>query len=427
MQGFFSRPAPLEQDHVADCFEAQNSGRPAIIKLHTPTTINHILFLTLKVFSATGGIEKVCRVAGKAIYEFGLQQAVPVRILSMHDDRQSAEGNIYFPAEIFAGYSADKVNFILDATAAGSQTKVVILSHINLLVVGWLIKRISPSTQVILMAHGIEIWQPLSKRKKMMLNACDRIVSVSSFTSEKIKKLHGLPPEKCTVLNNCIDPYLKKPTGKKRSDELMSRYGFKKDDNILLTLTRLTEKDRYKGYVHVLEAMAGLVKENGNLKYLLAGSYDAAEKNYVQNIIDRLELRDSVILTGFIPEEELPAHFSLADIYVMPSIKEGFGIVFVEAMFYGVPVIAGNADGSSDALLQGELGVLIEPENPAAIATAIKKILKNPDNYVPRHELLMAHFGYEAYKRKLNNLLSHGIRKNFGNNTISSDFTSHVI
>ena len=96
----------------------------------------------------------------------------------------------------------------------------------------------------------------------------------------------------------------------------------------------------------------------------------------------------------------------MADIYVMPSTKEGFGIVFIEAMYYGVPVIAGNQDGSVDALLNGELGLLIEPNNAAAIANAVEEMMTNKERYKPNHQLLMNNFGYDAYKRKLEMVLN---------------------
>ena len=335
------------------------------------------------------------------MYEYGLQNSVPVRILSMHDNQEAAAGNPYFPTEMFLGFNAAKAQFIMDAVDAGSKSKVVILSHINLLVAGWLIKKISPSTRVILMAHGIEIWQPVSKRKLMMLHACDKVISVSSYTNETIKKLHHLSDKKCSVLNNCIDPYLIRPAVRKRSEMLAKRYGFTKDDVILLTLTRLTKSDRLKGYSHVLEAMALAADKIKNLKYLMAGTYDAAEAKYIKNIAEQFGLADRVIFAGFVPEEELPEHFSTADIYVMPSVKEGFGIVFVEAMFYGLPVIAGNRDGSRDALLHGRLGSLVQPEKPELIANEISEILSKKNKYIPDHKLLMEHFSYSSYKEKL--------------------------
>ena len=364
-----------------------------------------ILFLTLKVFSATGGIEKVCRVAGKAMYEFGLENNTPVNVFSMHGPVNAAKGNIYFPAEIFKGYHSAKFRFVADAVSTGRKSNTVVLSHINLLLVGWLIKKVNPSAKLILIAHGIEVWQPLNARQKMMLKSCDEIISVSNFTAEKITAIHGVPAEKSLVLNNCIDPYLGKPESTAKDISLLKRYGFAADDIILLTLTRLSEKDRYKGYDHVLTSMATLIKENSKIKYLLAGSYDPEEKKYIDGLIETLGIGENVVLSGFIKDEELPAHFLLSDIYVMPSVKEGFGIVFVEAMYYGIPAIAGNEDGSADALLNGKLGLLLDEVTPGAITAAIRKMIAHRQQYIPDHKLLMEHFSYETYKRKLEEIL----------------------
>lgn len=339
------------------------------------------------------------------MYEYSLQHNVPVKVMSMHDHAHDATGNEYFPTEIFKGYNAAKAGFILAAVNEGRKSKTVIISHINLLVAGWLIKKLSPKTKVIIFGHGIEIWDSLSPFKRKMLAACDKIVSVSNFTSGRVIEKQGMPPEKCTVLNNCIDPYLHLPGEKKKDQKLMARYGFKPTDKILLTLTRLSENDRYKGYDYVMKSMVKLIADDPNIKYLLAGKYDAEEKKYIDRMVHASGLSEHVVLTGFVPDDELPGHFSLADIYVMPSTSEGFGIVFVEAMYYGIPAIAGNADGSSDALLNGHLGLLIKADSPEEIGEAIEKMLQSPEQYAPDHDLVMKHFGYDNYKTGIEKLL----------------------
>ncbi len=324
----------------------------------------------------------------------------------MHDAAEACQGNSYFPAEICKGFGAAKVSFITEAVNEGRKSSVVIISHINLVVVGWLIKKIAPKTKIILIAHGIEVWKHLDRKRMMMLAVCDTILSVSSFTRDKIIEMHQLPTAKCAVLNNCIDPFLQRPSVKKRKESLVNRYGIKTDDTVILTLTRLSLKDRYKGYGYVLASLGEIIKTNTHVKYILAGSYEPSEKKYIDELIEKHGLKDHVIITGFIAEEELPALFSSADIYVMPSMKEGFGIVFVEAMYYGVPVIAGNADGSVDALLNGDLGLLINPENVTAITDALTKMIENNKAYLPNHQLLLDHFGYTAYKRKLEGFIN---------------------
>ncbi len=364
----------------------------------------NILFLTLKVFSATGGIEKVCRIASKALYEYGLENNKKIAINSLHDPAKSAYSNNYFPRIIFTGFGVNKTRFISNSVFKGSKSDVVLLSHINLLPVGWLIKKVSPKTKLILIAHGIEIWSPLKPHVLKMLNCCDKILSVSEYTKGKIIETHKIPSNKCYVLNNCLDPYL--PLPKKQNDiDLRKRYGFTPDNEIIFTLTRISTEERYKGYDKVIEALALLQNNHPNAKYLISGSYDKIEKAKIDKQIERLGLQGKVVLSGFISETELAAHFNLADVYIMPSKKEGFGLVFIEAMFYSLPVIAGNADGSTDALLNGELGMLVNPESIVEITEALEKVLSERSTFIPNRKLLINYFGYEAYKQNLELLL----------------------
>lgn len=366
----------------------------------------NILFLTLKVFSATGGIEKVCRIISKSLYEYGIENNVKIAVSSLHDPSKSGFNNNYFPRIIFKGHGVNKLNFISDAVIRGRKANVVLLSHINLLPVGWLIKKISPKTKLILIAHGIEIWSPLKTYVLKMLGSCDQILAVSNYTRNKIIETHNFPKEKCDVLHNCLDPFL--PLPKNQNDnELRKRYGFGPEDKIIFTLTRISTEERYKGYDKVIEAMALIQNEHPNAKYLISGSYDKSEKEKIDQQISKLGLSEKVVLSGFIAEEELSAHFNMADVYIMPSKKEGFGLVFIEAMFYSLPVIAGNADGSKDALLNGELGMLVDPDSISEIKESIEKVLSGGSKaFTPNRRLLIENFGYETYKRNLEKKIS---------------------
>ena len=82
----------------------------------------------------------------------------------------------------------------------------------------------------------------------------------------------------------------------------------------------------------------------------------------------------------------------------MPSYGEGFGIVFIEAMYFGLPVIAGNKDGSVDALLNGKLGILVDPMNVEEIKSAIENVMNDSEKYLPDSKLLLDHFGYQQFK-----------------------------
>ena len=323
----------------------------------------------------------------------------------MHGSKDEKARNTYFPQLLHKGFKGRRLTFVLYSAAMGRKTDTVLLSHINLLIVGWLIKIIKPSVKLVLLAHGIEVWKPLGWLKMMMLHKCDLILPVSHFTCEKIVQLHGLDANKCRVLNNSLDPFLERPLNKEKDPALLARYSLHPGNKILLTVARMADTELYKGYDKVIGAMARLIQDFPDLRYLLVGKYGQQEKKRLDILINRHGVQEMVIFAGFVPDEELAAHFSLADIFIMPSEKEGFGIVFIEAMFYGKPVIAGNKDGSVDALCNGELGLLVDPGNVEEIAAAIKKMLVNTAAFLPDEKKLEMNFGYAGYKERLRRCL----------------------
>ena len=172
-----------------------------------------------------------------------------------------------------------------------------------------------------------------------------------------------------------------------------------------MTLTRMASREKYKGYDKVVESLHQLRERGLNLKYLLIGKYDEKEKVRLDALIKKLNLQQQVVFTGFVPDEALAEHFNLSDIYIMPSEKEGFGIVFIEAMYHNKPVIAGNKDGSTDALLNGKLGLLVNPESQEEVGCAITRIISNKEQFLPDRELLTNHFSYPVYKEKWKKIL----------------------
>lgn len=383
---------------------ARKSGISAAINKEDKSAIKSVMFLTLRTFSLTGGIEKVSKVAGKALYNICDATGRNLTVYSMYDETSDIDEK-YFPKKDFKGFGIKRLKFTQIAVANGIKNDVIFLSHINLLPVGYLVKLFSPKTKLVLIAHGIEAWHAFKGVKKRMLFKCDRILSVSQYTKDVIINLNNFPAEKIQILNNCLDPFLEKPVETEKDKVLLQKYHFANDDIILMTLTRLAARERYKGYDIVIESLKELRKTNPHLKYLIIGKYDKEEKQRLDILVKEAGLQSHVIFTGFIDDDELAEHFNLADIYIMPSEKEGFGIVFIEAMYYNKPVIAGNKDGSVDALLNGDLGLLVNPKSIEEVSGAIKKMVCDKNQYLPNRQLLMEHFSYPVYKEKWEEIL----------------------
>jgi glycosyltransferase involved in cell wall biosynthesis len=142
----------------------------------------------------------------------------------------------------------------------------------------------------------------------------------------------------------------------------------------------MSSLEQYKGYDKVLEILPKLKTIYPDIKFIIAGKADEIEKERVEKIVQQNKLQENVVLAGFIADDEVTDHFKLADVFVMPSSKEGFGIVFLEAMACGVPVLGGNIDGTVDALQNEKLGVLVNPLVAEEIQQGIKLQLEKKYN-----------------------------------------------
>lgn len=313
----------------------------------------------------------------------------------------------YIPAENFIGFDRYRADFVLKAVKQGIRSDVVILSHINLALVGLLIKMINPKCKIWLIAHGIEVWRPLNPWKKTLLKRCDKIICVSNFTKQQMIRLHKTDPAVCTVLNNAIDPFMHLPTAFAKPQHLLNKYNLTVNSPVIFTLTRLAATEQYKGHEQVINIIGKLKMKFPGIKYILAGKYDADEEIRIKELIAVNHVEQQVVLTGFLDEKDLPDHFLLADLFVLPSKKEGFGIVFIEALACGLPVICGNADGSVDAIRNGELGVAINVEDLDQLEQVIDKGLKKPLTTERRQNLQqqsLLHFNAKDYIKNLEKL-----------------------
>ncbi|MDQ6762084.1 MAG: glycosyltransferase family 4 protein, partial [Bacteroidota bacterium] len=151
-----------------------------------------LLFLTLKTFSAAGGVEKVGRVAGKAVYGYAADNDEKAFFYSMYDS-PSVTSEPYLPQKVFRGFGGNKILFTLRSIRKSFGSNIIVVTHVKLLLPAYLAKLISKKTKVILIAHGKEVWQPLSAFVRRMMNACDIILPVSRFTKERMKELFDFP------------------------------------------------------------------------------------------------------------------------------------------------------------------------------------------------------------------------------------------
>jgi phosphatidyl-myo-inositol dimannoside synthase len=368
----------------------------------------NLLFIYLNSFSATGGIEQFNACLMKSLYGNSLELNIAYQNIAVLDGESNAA---YLPPNLLKGFKGKYVQAVLYSLWAIIKTDIVLLGHINLLVLA-LWAMLFPSKKVVLVAHGIEVWQDLAWWKRQVLKRLHLILAVSQHTKTQMAAKQGIAEDNIKVFHNTLNPFFDIPKSFVKPKELLTRYKLTESTKILFTLARLSNAEQYKGYDKVIAALPLVLAKQPDVCYLIAGKADAKEQERITKLVEQLGLSNHVKLIGFVKQAELIAHYLLADCFVMPSRGEGFGIVFLEAMACGVPVVAGNADGSVDALQNGELGRLVTPDNATEIAESIVATLQqaqSPEEKAKLQYKMLQYFGFEQFKKNtkswLNSLL----------------------
>ncbi|WP_017305489.1 glycosyltransferase [Spirulina subsalsa] len=282
---------------------------------------------------------------------------------------------------------------------------LIIATHVNFTVVAdWLKRWFKIPYWVVV--HGVEAWNLEKPSLQRALHHADCVVSVSGYTRDRLLKEQQLNPNQIALLPNTFDATRFHITPK--PEFLLQRYYLTSQQPIILTVARLDSSQPYKGYDKILHALPRLRQVLPDVHYLIVGK--GCDRPRIEQLIDSLQLQDCVTLTGFIPDEELCDHYNLCDVFAMPSLGEGFGIVYLEALACGKPTLGGNQDGAIDALCHGELGVLVNPESVEEIAQALLDILQqniqNPLLYQPEklRDKVIEVYGFSSFKQALSHI-----------------------
>lgn len=374
-----------------------------MVKTEMSNQTKKIIFYYLSAFRYTGGIEKFNRCFIKALAELE-NKNLHSEVVSVYDNEADEK---YRGKQVsFKGFDKKRGPSVFYIIRRALKSDVLIIGHINLAVAGVIIKTLKPRCRLVVVAHGTEVWDKMYLFKKWLLRKADIILSVSNYTKNQLVLRNKISPSRIRLFPNTIDPYFHVPREFEKPDYLLKRYDLKKDQQVILTLSRLSNSEQYKGYDKVIASLKAILIEFPDAVYILAGKYDEKEKLRIDKLLHQYQITENVIVPGFISEKEVTDHYKLADVFIMPSRKEGFGIVFLEALASGTPVIGGNQDGTVDALYNGSLGKLINPTKVEEISNSLIQQLRNPNSTKKIvQEKVLNHYEFSRYKERLNKYL----------------------
>jgi phosphatidylinositol alpha-1,6-mannosyltransferase len=262
------------------------------------------------------------------------------------------------------------------------EERIAVLCIGELVAGGWLAgvsRRLLGLTSVIYV-HGEEIstrtrYDRGGRRRRRALEVADGVIAVSRFTRETLISGFGVPEAKITLISNGVD--LSRFTPRPRSPRLEARYGLA-GRRVLLTISRLYAR---KGIDRVIEALPMVLKHIPDILYLVVG--EGSYRTTLEQMVAERSLSGHVVFAGAVADHELADHYGLGEVFIMANRAmpdgetEGFGLVFLEANACGVPLIAGQAGGSTDAVTDQVNGLVVDGEDPVNIARAVVRLFQD--------------------------------------------------
>jgi phosphatidylinositol alpha-1,6-mannosyltransferase len=303
-----------------------------------------------------------------------------------------------------------RVSYTLSALCAAKlegRFGALFCGHLHLAPLGAFIARLL-RVPLWLQLHGMEAWGPIPRMQRWAAGEASLVTAVSRHTRRRFLRASNLAPERLCVLPNTVQPgFAPGP----KPNYLIERHQLQ-GKKVLLTVGRLAADERYKGHGKVMQALPRLVPRYADLVYVIAGAGN--DRPRLEASARQLGIAHQVLFVGLVDPRELPDYYRLADVFVMPSTQEGFGIVFLEAAASGITSIGGNGDGSLDALAEGALGFTVGTDDLNELVSAIAEALSG----ARRDPTQVQRFRFENFARCVSDLTSaHLLSRRDGSDT----------
>lgn len=243
--------------------------------------------------------------------------------------------------------------------------------------------------------YGIEIWRPLEWDRRRALARAAVVFAISAHTLERarpyVPRLHAVP-----VLPLALEE--RRPAGAVDAPTL-ARAG----KGFLLIVGRMDPRERYKGHDQLLEALRGI----DGVRLVVAG--DGGDRERLEQKAEGLGIAGRVLFTGFLSEATLAELYRRCAAFVMPSRGEGFGLVYLEAMRAGKPVLAARGSAAEEIVLDGRTGLLVDPDDREELRDALARLIDHPGEArrlgEAGFERWRNEFGIERFRERLEPLL----------------------
>lgn len=353
------------------------------------------LLICPDLFNAEGGIARIMRLYLRALCE----QAAPgdeVGCVTQLDDGDTSARLKSLLGDHRAhvdNCGRSRLRFLFFVLLRSRGCRRIVCGHLHELIIARLAQLVHSDLDYYLVAHGIEVWRPYSLLERAALRGARRIFCVSEYTRRQMLRFESsLAPERLVVLPNTFDPVFTSAPGDTPRPSGSPR---------ILVVSRLVNSDPYKGVDLMIEAMPAIRRQFPHAQLRIAGGGDARPR--LEALAAHHAPAGAVQFLGFVDDAKLREEYQGCDLFALPSRKEGFGLVYLEAMSHGKPCLAARAGGAPE-VVDDQVGALVEYGNVEQIALAVADIVRHPR--VPEAlAARVAQFSYPNFSAKLAALL----------------------
>ena len=328
---------------------------------------------------SAGGIQRSGRHLAAVMTEFAASRGMECRLLSLNDSPELHRIAVGKGEIVFTGSERGKGRFTASALrAARRHAKLVVAGHPFLAPVVQAMRIAAPRMKSLVCAHGVEVWEPLRGIRRSALRRSTLIITPTENTANYVATQQDIPRERVRVLPWALDPDFEALTAATATPAavkaaLPANYP---EGRVILSVGRWMADERYKGMDTLISTLPRLLHEWTDLQLVLVGEGD--DQGWLEQIADGCGVRKRVHFFSELKYSELAACYSACEIFALPSKGEGFGLVYLEAMARGKPVIGGAHGGAPEVIDDGTTGYLVHHGEIEQLATSIEALLKDP-------------------------------------------------
>lgn len=323
---------------------------------------------------APGGVQRAGRHLAAVLTEFASSRGMDCRVLSLNDSPELHRAAVGGREFVFTGCDRAKVRFLTTALrTARRKAKLVLAGHPNLGPVTQAMRIVAPRLKTIICTHGMEVWAPLSALRQRALRHASLVLAPSHDTADHIAAEQQVARARIRVLPWALDPQFEALAATGSRTALPADFP---SGRIILTVGRWLATERYKGVDTLITALPRLLTRWPELQVVAAGEGD--DRVWLEELAEQNGVNRHVHFLSGLSYAELAACYSACEIFAMPSRAEGFGLVYLEAMACGKPVIGGAHGGAPEVIQDGVTGYLVPYGDVMQLATSIEALLADP-------------------------------------------------